>query len=285
MPGRLASISWFMRCLCEPIARCANREDKCTGRFWEGRFKSQALLDEAALLACSLYVDLNPVRAAICDRPEEAEFTSAHDRIQSRQARQTAISSGKTSQRGTFGSKPSRCDRHGRQIKTDAARDGWLCPIRPEEPTSCASSVIANIPSSSRRASDQSCLSMSLDDYLQILDWTGRQIKADKRGSIPENLSPILVRLSVVPERWMDSVCEFGRRFRRAVGHPERVLAEAARSGKQWFGGVSMCRQAFTSRVFYKQASFGTIMKLVLLRNLHFLDPSHYDPHPLSRNI
>ncbi len=78
---RLSSISWLMASITEYIARRANKEDGVTGRFWEGRFKSQILLDEKAVLSAATYVDLNPIRANMCDQLATSDYTSIQKRL------------------------------------------------------------------------------------------------------------------------------------------------------------------------------------------------------------
>jgi hypothetical protein len=78
---RLQSLSWFMKCLKEPLSRLANRQDGTRGTFFESGFKSIATLDEEALLAISAYIDLNPVAAKIATRPEKSDYTSIKQRV------------------------------------------------------------------------------------------------------------------------------------------------------------------------------------------------------------
>ena len=145
-----------MRCLNEAIARQANEEDNCTGRFWEGRFKSQALLDEKALAACMAYVDLNPVRAGMADTPEKSEFTTIQERIK------RAVTGKQTLQ-----------------------------------PTSLMPFV------GNPREGMPKGLPFRFADYLELVDWTGRAIRKDKRGAIPDNLPPVLERLQIDPRYWL----------------------------------------------------------------------------------
>jgi hypothetical protein len=231
---RLASLPWFMASLCEPVARRANREDSVSGRFWEGRYKSQRIADEAALLACSIYVDLNPIRACLADTPETSEFTAAYERIAARQYMGT---------RGTNESNPVMEGVAADQMTATATRDAWLSPVPDADvPATSDERPTAH---STRRASDRGFLPMTLDEYLELLDWTGRMVRTDKRGAIPSTLMPILQRLQVDAELWVDTIEQFGRTFRRAVGRASSLAELAAARGKQWFQGVTACRLAF----------------------------------------
>ena len=81
MRERLTSLGWFMKALKEPLARMANKEDGSKGTFWEGRYKSIAILDQEALLATCAYIDLNPVAAGIAKAPETSHHTSIRQRV------------------------------------------------------------------------------------------------------------------------------------------------------------------------------------------------------------
>ncbi|MHC5002835.1 MAG: transposase [Planctomycetota bacterium] len=213
---RLASLSWFMKCLKEPIARRANREDGVTGHFWEGRFKVQVLLDEAAVVACLAYIDLNPVRAGVASTPERSDHTSIRDRVRVRQW-----------SRGARRARRSESARHIADIvrlpegRVPAhAEDGiWLIPIARRRGQTAA-----------RRCG---LSDLTLDEYLTLVDRTGRQVQPGRRGRIA-GCAPILSRLDVRTECWLEQMLGNGRKIGTAIGNAASLAAEAARRGTKW---------------------------------------------------
>ena len=200
----LGSVSWFMRCLNEFIARMANNEDDCTGRFWEGRFKSQLLTDEGAVLACMTYVDLNPVRAKLADSLETSEFTSIFDRLTGGKARRCLEELGALAE-----PTPEQREMLG-LAGEQATADAWLCPM-------------------GTAAGRHTVLDISGDCYLALMEWTGRQLRADKRGALSGGMEDILVKLGLDVAAWVDTVREFGRMFHHAVGSRNNLRAQARR--------------------------------------------------------
>jgi REP element-mobilizing transposase RayT len=234
---RLSSVSWFMRCLAERIARIANAEDVCRGCFWEGRYKCVPLLDESALAACLAYVDLNPIRAQIAETPETSRFTSVYERIQAL---------GRQPGDDPAAIEPARPQRDAEtqtaQLKSGTgnrgARAAWLSPFELSE-------AAAAEPVPGDRASNKGCLAMSFAEYLQLLDWTGRQLRQDKRGAIPTDLAPILERLQVSDEGWLQLMGRFSRLFRRAAGRPQSLQRERDERGCQLMQGIRHSRAVF----------------------------------------
>ena len=207
---RLSDLSWFMRCLNEFLARRANREDGCTGRFWEGRFRCQRLMDAGAMLACMAYVDLNPVRAQIADGLDDSQFTSVYDRVMAQRARVRLKA---------LGSISDPTVEQLRQIEREASRQSvadWLLDF------SDASSPFTDV---------------DVEYYLSLVEWTGRTIRADKPGSIPVELEGVLDCFGIDARHWASSVRSYGSLFYRIAGKVEQLLGYAQRRGQGWFCG------------------------------------------------
>jgi len=86
---------------------------------------------------------------------------------------------------------------------------------------------------------------MSPDEYLQLLDWCGRQIRGNKEGTIPADLASIVERLGVTPEELLATVQEFPQCFRRLAGTVEQFTKRAAEAGRHWLQGVRCAARVF----------------------------------------
>lgn len=182
---RLCNLSWFMRCLNEFVARKANKEDECKGRFWESRFKSQALIDETALLSCMTYVDLNPIRAGLSQDLSSSEFTSVKERIL--------------------------------QIKGEQKKS--IPRLMPFSESIQQESLFSAIP-------------FALKDYIELVDWTGRAIRHDKRGYIKKEMPSLIPALGLNDEQWQHLALEIQKQSISMLHGLERLVALEKRTTK-----------------------------------------------------
>jgi hypothetical protein len=174
----------------------------CASLHIGGRFKSQALFDEAALAAGLAYVDLNPIRAGMAKTPETSDHTSIQQRINIALAAHT----------------PNHFHQQPKGLMSFA---GYPRQDMPKG------------------------LPFRLTDYLELVDWTGRRIREDKRGAIDENLPPILERLNIESKHWLFLTRHFESRFKGLVGTAYQLKRVCEKLGYQRTPGLKNCKTYF----------------------------------------
>ena len=201
--------------------------------FLEGRFKSQKLADETAILACSAYVDLNPVRAGMAEVPEASQYTSVYERIHAEKDENNEKARQKNRKRVRSRRRSSNT---GTNLGQPAfvRKDEWLSPVTIDERSVAYRAAMPS--KTGKRASDKGFLAMSFDAYLKLLDWTSRKLRrGNNRGRIPSELTPILERIGLSGEVWCDVVKRFGKIFKRVAGVPETLAREAIKKGRSGY--------------------------------------------------
>jgi len=188
---RLYDLGWFMKEVNLYIARKANKEDGCTGHFWESRFKSQMLPDKKGLLCAMVYDELNPVRSGMADTPEKSQFISLQARIAEWRT----------------GTRPLPC------------LHPFMDTVDDQE--------TPHIP-------------FNLIDYIELVDWTGRQMRAEKRGYIDNNLPPILKRLNLSQSDWQQATTQLERPRATVIGTKRNVKAISVQNGRTRASGYSL---------------------------------------------
>jgi len=201
-----------------------------------------------------MYVDLNPIRAAMAATPEESLHTSAYDRIQALQG--ATIPSAavdfvaiETEEAGRIlrTSTPDQLRKRKANAKkrrgNSILRDAWLSPLTLNEraatgPQSSGSGV---------RASDKGFLSLKLSDYLKLLDWTGRERGSVQKAELPSHLDPILKRIGIDGRMWCDLVWNFKKYFGRgsAVGSPASMKESASNRNRKFTRGQNAAACCF----------------------------------------
>lgn len=238
---RLADLSWFMRVLNESIARQANAEDGVRGRFWEGRFKSQALLDEQALLAAMAYVDLNPIRAGMAGSLQDSEHTAIKARLDDLQAQ--SFQPVRAPVPVVVDETPAKTSPVAQTSPTVAFP---LPSLRPE-------AELAALPEAPLMPFDptsrfEQAIPFGLQEYIELVDTMDRAVHPAKRGFIPATTPAILTRLGMDAEAFINAADHFFKDFAGAVGTPAKLIELGTLRQQRCLRGLAAARQVFEAR-------------------------------------
>jgi REP element-mobilizing transposase RayT len=267
--SRLADLSWFMRVLNQSIARMANAEDQVTGRFWEGRFRSHALLDEAAVLTAMAYVDLNPIRARLATVPEDSAFTSIAERLKAARdgdnsstesVTDTDVPNRDHSNIAAGRHRKARTTQKADAVGSPFARSGDKAALETADPSSPSAleplptqpleSQLSALPRAPLMPFDATgrmaaAIPFAFDDYLELVDTTGRVIREDKKGYIPGETPQILERLNIDPEQFIATTARMLQQFSTAIGTPVHLTAHCVTRNIAFLRGMSAARALF----------------------------------------
>jgi len=216
---RLQSIGWFMKCLKEPLSRLANRQEETRGVFFEGRFKTIAILDDESLLATCAYIDLTPVVAGMAATPKASKHTSLGQRLADLAAE------GRSKKR-----KPALGGRTAGQASSSGREKPlWICPIEDRR----------------GRGSHREGMveGFTLENYLLLVKYTGRLFRTGKAPTSPE-VAAVLDRLGSRAEAWQARLVKLsegrlsGRSF---AASRERLREVASRLGVKKLANLAGC--------------------------------------------
>lgn len=239
--ARLFDLSWYMRVLNESIARQANAEDGVKGCFWEGRFKSQALLDEQALLSAMAYVDLNPVRAGMAESLEDSAHTSMAARLAELRGHAFEVVGAPSPASTPAPAVPAKPHMVARRVPP--ANSPQLLPEQ-----ALAALAAAPLMPFDPTARFALAIPFGLEEYLDLVDTVGRVVHPQKRGAIASHAPALLQRLGMDTEAFIACADTFFSTFAHAVGTPDSLVKLACARQRRALRGMATARKMSCSR-------------------------------------
>ena len=225
---RLSDISWYMKLVSQKFAKLCNAEDGITGTFWEARFKGKVLLDESALLACSVYVDLNRIKAELASSLETSDYTSIQRRIQTtviqasmrKMLAEQVATAPSVSTATTVVLDVDHGDIPEAGPLTELLPDAHLSPISIDEK---CDPIGPHLSTRGSRCSDKGFLPIGQAQYVELLQWTVDQLRRRHNGRSFDDSPTILAQLKLEADVWCKLVSQFSDLFFVVAGMPESI--------------------------------------------------------------